>query len=170
MSPHQVVAVAVRLFAVWLAIYLIRTTPIYLLSFGGHYTLGFVLASAALTAIGFLIAAALWFFPLTIATRILPLAATTPAPAQPPEVWLSLGCFLIGLWMFATSVAGLIQNTFSLYYVDRSYGVEIPTEIKRGIFHEVLNVAVAVWLILGARGVRRLFTWAQNAGLNGPSN
>ena len=170
MSPHQAVAVAVRLFAVWLATYLIRTTPFYVVGFGGHDNSSLVLASAIVTALGFVIAAALWFFPLTIARKILPIAAAAPAPTQPPDVWLSMGCFLIGLWMLATSVSGLLRNALALYYVDRSYGVEIPTEIKHGVFYSLLNVAVAAWLILGARGVGRVFRWAQNAGLNRPSN
>jgi hypothetical protein len=152
MSPHQAVAVAVRLFAVWLATYLIRTTPFYVVGLGGHDNSGLIFASAIVTALGFVIAAALWFFPLTIARKILPIAAAAPAPPQPPDIWLSMGCSLIGLWMLATSVSGLLQNGFALYYVDRSYGVEIPTEIKHGMLHSLLNVAVAAWLILGARG------------------
>lgn len=170
MSPHQVVAVAVRLFAVWLATYLIRTTPIYVITFGGHDNSGLVLASAIVTVLGFVIAAALWFFPLTIARKILPTAAANPAPTQSPDMWLSMGCFLIGLWILATSASGILRNALALYYVDRSYGVEIPTEIKHGILYSLVNVAVAVWLILGARGAGRLFRWAQNAGLNRPSN
>ena len=67
-------------------------------------------------------------------------------------------------------VSGILRNALALYYVDRSYGVEIPTEIKHGVFYSLLNVAVAAWLILGARGVGRVFRWAQNAGLNRPSN
>jgi hypothetical protein len=169
-SPHQAVAVAVRLFAVWLATYLLRTTPFYVFGFGGHENSGLVLASVIVTALGFVITAALWFFPLTIARKILPIGAAAPAPAQPPDIWLSMGCSLIGLWMLASSLSGLLQNGLALYYVDRSYGVEIPTEIKHGMVYALLNVVVAVWLILGARGFGRVFRWAQNAGLNRPSN
>jgi hypothetical protein len=170
MSPHQAVAVAVRIFAVWLATYLIRTAPFLAISFNGHDSSGIVLATAIVSAICFGVAAALWFFPLTIARKLLPPAAAAPAPAQPPEVWLSMGCALIGLWMLASSISTLAQNIFALYYVDKSYGTEIPLQIKHGILYALLNVAIGVWLILGARGFGKVFRWAQNVGLYRPSN
>jgi len=171
-SPHQTVAVAVRVFAVWLATYLIRTTPFFAVSFNGHDSSGIVLATAIVTVIGFGVAATLWFFPLTIARKLLPpaAAAAAAAPAQPPEAWLSVGCALIGLWMLASSISTLARNAFALYYVDRSYGTEIPTEIKHGMLYSLLNVAIGIWLILGARGFGRVLRWAQNAGLHRPSN
>jgi hypothetical protein len=169
-SPHQAVAVAVRIFAVWLATYLTRTSPFFAVSFNGHDSSDIVLATAVITAVGFGVAAALWFFPLAIARKLLPPAAAAPAPAQPPEVWLSMGCALIGLWMLASSISTLARNAFALYYVDRSYGTEIPTEIKHGMVYSVLNVAIGVWLILGARGFSKVLRWAQNVGLHRPSN
>jgi hypothetical protein len=169
-SPHQAVAVAVRLFAVWLATYLIRTTPIFVITFGEHDDSGLLLASAIVTALGLIVAAALWFFPLTIARQILPTAAAHATPPQPPERWLAMGCFLIGLWILATSVSGLVQNGLALYSVDKSHGTEIPNGIKHGILYSLLNVVIAAALILGARGFVRIFRWAQNAGLNRPSN
>jgi hypothetical protein len=79
MTPHQTLAVAVRLFAILLALFAAREllgiyvagrdwNDPYLLSI---VVVAFILVSALLIA--------LWFFPKSIARGLLPLASDTPA-------------------------------------------------------------------------------------------
>ena len=42
-------------------------------------------------------------------------------------------------------------------YVDHS-------QLLRGVFYDLLELAIAIWLIFGGKGFRKLFWWAQNAG------
>src|SRR5207248_4142271 len=91
MSPHQTLAVAVRLFAIWLAIYVVRMAPwVYRETLKADD----IVAS---TIVIFLVAAALlfifllWFFPRSIARGLLD--AKNLSSAEPPsaDLWFALG-------------------------------------------------------------------------------
>ena len=69
MSPHQIIGVALRVFAVWLAVWVLSTLPGFSFAARGdapawRYALVFV----ALVSVLIL---ALWFFPRTIAGKLL---------------------------------------------------------------------------------------------------
>ena len=81
MSPHQTIAVAARLFAIWLALGL--PTQLYGLWRLGDIvaTPGLRLLTAAAALLSAVVAVVLWFFPLTVARKLL---RTSDQPAPPP--------------------------------------------------------------------------------------
>ena len=162
MSPQQIVAVAARLFAVLVALGL----PAQIYAFwtltlsSGAVDPGLRLLTAATLLLAAIVALVLWFFPLTVAHKLL---SRTPDAAPPPssaDTWLAMGCALIGLWMFATTLPSLLNDAeIALSTSDGAIDVWRPV-----IFH-VINLAIAIWLILGAKGFIAVFRWAQNAGV-----
>jgi len=159
MTPHQVIAVAVRLFAVWLAVYVLRTVASF--AFMGPREIpgvGVVVASLGLTAA---LAAALWFFPRLIAGKLLSPEAARPEGPASPDLWLAMGCALLGLWMLTFAVPSLVMDTYALVYVDAASD---DSSLKRSVAYYVAEIAIALWLVFGAKGFRRLFWWAQNSG------
>ena len=163
MSPLQTVSVALRLFAIWLGIYVFRTVVSFaFVSQNEIPGFGVAVAFVVLTA---LLAAALWFFPRSIAGKLLsPEAASPEAPAS-PDLWLAMGCTLLGLWMLTSAVPSFVLNTFALVYVDVTSG---DSSLKQSVLYYLIEIAIGVWLVLGAKGFRRLFWWAQNAGYKRP--
>jgi hypothetical protein len=167
MTPHQTLAVAVRLFAILLALY------------AGRELLGFFVAGrerddayvvpivATMMPLTIAVVCGLWFFPKSIARGLLTLPRDAPAQSFAPDVWLAIGSALIGLWLVASAVPALMRNTFVMY-VFRSESVD-KSDLISGLLYYAVQFVVGVALILGANGVRNLISWARSAGTGEPS-
>jgi len=165
MSPQQIVAVMARLLAIWIVIHL----P------GQAYEIAFASSrdsepSMRLFAVGglaleILACLALWFFPLTIARKLLRCSSQERPPPSSSDLWLGMGCALIGLWLLATSLPALVINLFILGSAIGASG-DVSSSLRQNVFYYLAEVAIAAWLILGARGFREIFWWARNAGVS----
>ena len=163
MSPHQIIAVMVRLFAVWVTVHL----PGQLYSFYFQGT-KFDQPQTGLITIGILIVVValvlgLWFFPLSIARRLLgssPLENTPPASSN---TWLATGCALIGLYLLTEYLPSLVRDVVVFSSTERLTGDF--SELKSSIAYFVCMVAIALWLIIGATGFAKALRWARYAGL-----
>jgi hypothetical protein len=160
MSPHQAVAVAVRLFSAWLGTYVLRTVPAFY--FESHRdTPGLLYALLFFVLTGILVLA-LWFFPMTIAGKLLTSRPAEAAAAASPDLWLAMGCALIGLWMLTSSVPAVVRDAYAINFLSSEGGD--TSEVKQYLTYQVVQVAIGLWLVFGAKGFRRLFWWARTAG------
>jgi hypothetical protein len=162
MTPHQIVAVALRLFAVWLGIQTLRTLPAFF-AVNSSDAPGYVYAvfMFALTAV---LVLAFWFFPRAITGKLLPHGVAESQPAVTADTWLAMGCSLIGLWILTTTIPRLVFDTFALNSMSNSMSsFEDRSQLLRGVLWELGQLAIAIWLVLGGKGFRKLFWWAQNA-------
>jgi hypothetical protein len=109
-----------------------------------------------------LVAAFLWFFPLSTAKKLLSPPAAAPAPAETADTWFAMGCALIGFWLLASAIPFIVRDTLMLYSsltrFDDSDGLAL------WLAYRGAEVAFALWLIFGARGFVRLFRWIRTAG------
>jgi hypothetical protein len=160
MSPIQAVALGVRLFAIWLAIDMLRWIP-YLYKDLRRFD------NETVTAIGFatsvliiLLVVFLWFFPRTVALRLLPGRETQPITDVSPDRWFAVGCALLGLWVLTNAIPALVQNTYVLFYTQRNQ-MSRPEGWDAAILHYLVELVIGVWLLLGASGARRLVWWAR---------
>jgi hypothetical protein len=164
-TPIQTTAVAVRLFAIWLAIYWARWIP-YLYTQARET--GDMLESVTLvlvTALGFAFVLTLWFFPRTIARGLLPRESTSPPIDFPPTSWFAVGCTLLGLWVLTSAAPGLVQNGFLFLYAQRN-DIALPQNWRGTVIYYVVESGVGVWLLLGAAGVQKVVWWARNARID----
>jgi len=153
------VAVAVRLFAVWLPIYVLRTVISFAFVRQSDVPgFGVAVAFIVLTA---LLVVVLWFFPGSIARKLLSPENAKPEVTASPDLWLAMGCALLGLWMLTSTLPSLVLDTYALVYVDST---SENSELKRSVLYYLVEIAIALWLLFGAKGFRRLFWWARNAG------
>jgi hypothetical protein len=161
MSPHQVIAVAVRLFAVWLGLYVIRGLPAFYVArpadaLGIWIGLGIVLVSGGVVL-------ALWLFPGTVAAALLSKPVAESEPSRSPDLWLTMGCALVGLWVMTSAFPAFIRDALVIY--DASSNHDEVGGVKFWLFYNAVEVAIAAWLILGAKGFRKVFWWARYAGV-----
>jgi len=168
MSPHQTIAVAVRLFAVWLVIYLIPGVVGFYVQFDKQNDPYKLVTAVAVTSVAAVLVLALWFFPQSIARRLLAPSSTDSAAPASPDMWLAMGCALIGLWMLATSLPALIYNALILHFAQDTS--QDTSQIKHTLLYDFARIVIAAWFMFGAKGFRRIFWWARYAGLHGPSN
>ena len=161
MTPHQIVAVALRLVAIWLGMQALGYVAWFFWGKGSqppdYAYLTFMLA------LNVVIIPALWFFPRTIAWKLLPSDDVQPRPPVTADTWLALGCTLIGLWTLTTTVPQIVYHLLVLNSMlsegDRSW-----SWVHWSLLHDVVQLAIAAWLVLGAKGVGKIFQWAQYAG------
>jgi len=145
--------------AIWLGIVALRTLPSFFLfrttDSPGHAYALFMLALTAVLALG------LWFFPTTIAGKILSSSSTESSQSM-PDTWFAMGCSLIGVWILATTIPRLVLNVYFLNLTGSGvYSTFLPDAI-----YQAAEAIIALWLILGGRGFRRLFRWVQDAGID----
>lgn len=111
MSPIQCVAVTVRPFAIWLAIYCARWVP-YLYGVVRDAddvavgALGVVVVLVSIGAVLFL-----WFFPRTVVARsLLPAGDPATLSSGRPESWVTVGPTLLGLWVLTEAIPALVRS------------------------------------------------------------
>jgi hypothetical protein len=119
---------------------------------------GFALTVLVLTA---LFVAALWLFPRIIAGKLLSRDNAKPEPSTSPELWLAMGCALLGLWLLTSALPTLIFDTYALLRLNPG---DDRANVPQSVVYYVVEVAIGLWLVFGARGFRRLFRWARTAG------
>ena len=165
MTPIQTIAVAVRLFAIWLAIYWARWIPslyVQAIDTGNTSESAKFIVVAAL---GFAFVLALWFFPRAIARGLLPGEIAAPPIAFPLASWFAVGCILLGLWVLTSAIPGLVQNGFLFFYA-RGNDIALPRYWGGTVVYHVVELGVGVWLLLGAAGVQKVVWWARNAHID----
>ena len=163
MSPHQTIAVGVRLFAIWLAIYVARLLPSYYQEAAKANDSTFTAVIVVGTVLTVLFILLLWFFPKSVARGLLDTENVIPGGSPSPDMWLAVGCALIGIWLIVPAITSLIYELSVLYEAQRNPALD-TTSFRISWIYYVAEIAFGVWLLLGARGVRKLFWWARGAG------
>jgi hypothetical protein len=77
-------------------------------------------------------------------------------------MWFAVGCALIGLWLIVPALASIIYHLSVLFMAQRNPEIDTSNMGFTWVYY-VAEIAMGVWLLLGARSARRLFWWARNA-------
>ena len=167
MTPHQTLAVAVRLFAILVALYVGRELLGYWVAGRDRDDAHSSAIVSVVAVVVVLVLVMLWFFPRSIARGLLPLSSDTPAQPSAPDTWLAVGSSLIGLWLVASALPALIRNVLVLYFFRAEDSLD-RSGLMTGLLYFGLQCAVGAALILGANGIRNLIAWARIAGTRPP--
>jgi hypothetical protein len=158
MNPRQITAIALRVIAIFVGINTLRTLPVFFTSSEspGHVYSLFLLGITTVLVL------VLWFFPGTIAGRLVNSPNTQTHTSTPPDTWLAMGCALIGVWVLTSAIPSLIYDLFALNALST---YDDNAQVRHWIWRHVVELGIACSLILGGKGLRRVFWWAQNAGI-----
>ncbi|WP_339414559.1 hypothetical protein [Pseudomonas sp. EA_35y_Pfl2_R5] len=168
LSREEVVAVAVRLFAVFLTVQAIRLSvqaisadpgvPSGDLALGIMLTVIFPLAAAVL----------LWLFPLSIASTLLPINKGKAPQSNNYQSILETGCILIGLWLLASALTDMFYWVVILIVAARSdigFAVILTEDIANMIATGV-QVFIALYLLLGYRSILNALNSLRSKGVS----
>lgn len=149
MTPQQIVGAALRITALWFAVNSVRyllIVPIGLLT----AKLGDNAAYSYATGISFLGAAvAFWFFPMSLAHKIVPRTTfENHINIQYLEA-ARIGCSLVGLWIFANALPSLAWFLFRSFLVSnapafQSLGVEEKLSIATSLFEIMFSLVLVL--------------------------
>jgi hypothetical protein len=167
MRALQIVGMGVRLFAVVLVILGARYST-GLLAAMEDASAGTVAVVVLLTVVVPVVASLLlWFFPLTVASKILPplQAEEHVAPLGAHELH-SVGISLIGLWVLATAIPDLVYWVSLAYFIGRSEyaAATLPPDQLGGVVATVAEILVGMGLLFGSKGLAGLVRRFRSAG------
>jgi hypothetical protein len=167
----QIVALGIRLFSIWLALYLFGHTP-GLWTFIEHGKSGSGAGLVAtVSAVLVLVAVGLWFFPLAVARKLLPKATLDQPTNLPVEDVQRAGFCLLGLWVLTESIPDLIYYAVAFAVsTSPSSLMSFEKNTYANVAHSIVEFVIGVWLLLGARGLLGVLRWARTAGTGEPSN
>jgi hypothetical protein len=113
MTNAQIVALGIRLFCIWLVIYLLQQAQ-WALSSRAFQEPGAAPAIVTISVVFLAILVVLWFFPLAVVRKLLP-SPTLDAPTSLPIDQLQRAGFcLLGLWILTEAVPKLIQGCLAI--------------------------------------------------------
>ena len=166
MTNAQIVALGVRLFAVWLGFYVLQQIP-QMWVFANRGTAdAFILMLAVVTYLVLIaLTVVLWKFPLAVARKLLPVATLDQPTPLPVEQLEHAGFCLLGLWILAETVPSLVHAAVMFSY---SRGLNPSVELNASYYAHLAysgaGLAIGVWLLFGARGLLGVLRWARTAG------
>lgn len=157
MSKEQIVGVTVRLFAIFLALYTLRYASNLLpyTAMPPPNNISFVFIGT-LALFPILVAVLLWFFPLTVAAKLIPdintKEQTTSIGAGSIEV---VAFSVMGLWVLATAIPDIFYWVTFVHQV-KSAGMgspELSPENLGNIVATTVELAIGSWLLFGSKGL-----------------
>jgi hypothetical protein len=164
-APYQIVTIAIRLFAIWLAVYVARAAPAFFMETRRYDDEVALWMAIAIAIVSIALVLVLWFFPRTVARSLLPDIAVAEPVATSPDDWLPVGCSLLGLWLLSLAIPGLIRYLIILYIGHRTTeDISYDGGIYATLIYYIVQVGIGLWLVFGARGLKRLLVWARHAG------
>lgn len=166
MTPQQIFGTALRVLAlivlVWSVKYLLGI-PATLkdLKIGTDPTLSY-----AIGAVYLLLSAALWFFPMWIAHKIIPRTKFDNYLNIQPLEAARVGAALIGLWFFASALPSLAWYIFSFFtiYGEQSAFQSMATDTKLDILSYIVQVVFSLVLMFRSTDFARLIVRPAAAG------
>jgi hypothetical protein len=165
MTNAQIVGLGVRLFAVWLIVYVSRLGPgLWTFNQRQDDTIGIIVVAIVLSLM-FLIAVLLWVFPLTVASKLIPRSSLAQSTSLPIEELQRCGFLLLGLWVLSSAIPSFIRYGFLLYHSLRPGAmVELGLNLPAAMLQTGTELIIGIWLLFGARGLLGLLRWARRAG------
>ena len=158
-SREDFIAVAARLFAIYLLLSIIKYIPSSVQFLAQDAGASWMALYATVLVVGLVVCALLWFFPLTVARKLLPVMREQRSEqALDASVAISIGLTLIGVWVMAY---GLVDGVYWLTLIVRTrqmnpaYFEWMPEQIA-GMFATAVQILIALWLIFGSTGIKRL--------------
>ncbi|NYZ61751.1 hypothetical protein [Luteimonas deserti] len=170
MSREDVIAIAARVFAVFLLVTVVRSFPSAVALIGQDGPQPSLILVGVVLASSIAVCAILWFFPLTIARKLLPaMSEPRSETSMSGSVALSVGLTLLGVWVLAYALPDAIYWT-TIFLLTRSpeFGhFEWGREQIAHIVTTVAELVLAIWLVFGSTGIKRLILRCRHGKIEG---
>ena len=160
MKLEHIVALAVRLFAIALAVYALRNGISLVPYFHDQEWQIASYAYAALVACFLLLAIYLWYFPLTVSRRLVAFREPGEADigsATSDELQI-IGFTILGIYLLFYVLSDVIYWGFIWFISNRNQGVPIELSLEQvaSMLSTAIELVFVLFLILGAKGIVRL--------------
>ncbi|MCU7798529.1 MAG: hypothetical protein KZQ75_15490 [Candidatus Thiodiazotropha sp. (ex Myrtea spinifera)] len=170
MNKEEIVAVAVRLFAIALGIYGLNNLPGMVMYFDQDDMREAAYIYAGLSALIVIVAILLWKFPLTVAKKLMPkTGADTEFVSWSYEGALTCGFIIMGFYFLYYVISDSIYWFYMWKSSVKIFG-DVRTELNAdqlaSIYATVAEFIISVVLIVGSRGLASILLKLRYAALN----
>ena len=163
MTNAQLLALGVRLFCIWLVVYLLRHVPALWLYFArDNFDREALTVVAVTTIVLVIVVVILWNFPLAVARKLLP-RATLDTPTSTALEQLQSALFsLVGIWLISEAVPRFVHFSVVAYQANKMVPpIEMTAASYASVVETIVQFILGVWLLFGARALLRLIRWAR---------
>jgi hypothetical protein len=160
MTPQQIVGLAARLLAIWLAFSALQMIGNGM-AVNNQQGLEPTAAFFVWAGIMFLLAALLWFFPMVVAHKFIPRTKFQDVVHVPASQVVMIACVILGLWLFTVRVLPGFAYYLSLAItmISNNQGLVASGQFTIvGLGTVAIEFTVAVVLCFKAHTIARFFT------------
>ena len=166
MDTKDVAALLLKTAGLLTFAYAVFDVPYYFLPHArGDANFSFIasfMEAAAMLTLPIVLGLVLWFFPATIANKLV--AGDKLADGLRMHDFERLALTIIGLWFLAYGITDLVYRGAQLYLFKRQYPDAPPVEVWLGIVAAGAKAIVGVALAIGAKGVVRIIAKVRGEG------
>jgi len=167
MTKEQVFGLAVKLFAIYLLVSGLRSiTGVIQIADHASGFAGIWWVAGSYLFVFVCIALLLWFFPVTVARKLLP-----KDDRKPEEKDISLkdidiiAYSILGVWLLATTIPDVIYWILVMYTLEHKGLIHYMSHARvANVVATTIQFIIGVWLLLGAKGLRGLIRKLRYAG------
>lgn len=159
MTKEQIVGLAVKLFAVFLFIYGLRAVPGFIsFSDDANGFAGYWWIAGSYVLVFVCLALLLWFFPVTVARKLLPKDDRKPGEANFTLKDIDIIAYsVLGVWILTTTIPNAIYWIVVLATLAHKGLIPYMSHTRlASVIATVTQFCLGVWLMLGAKGLRGL--------------
>jgi hypothetical protein len=157
-SREDIVAVAARLFAVFLSFSTLQIFPVLMESYTPEIGVRWMVPQIILIFLGLTLSALCWFFPLLVARKLLPVMKE-PRSEQTIDasIALSLGLTLMGMWFFANALINSVYWIVVLARTKQTYDTSFNWDYNTvaSMYVTAAELVFAIWLLVGTADIKR---------------
>ena len=168
MHKEQIVGIAVRLFALFLVVYVLRhaSALIPYLADSSSYKISFTFLFL-IVLFPILAAILLWLFPLTVAAKLIPDIKAKERPKTLSSTEIEQVAFTIfGLWVLTQAIPDIFYWA-TFVYMAKSLGMgraELSPDNISNVVVTVLELVIGFWLLFGSKGIVGVIRRIRHAG------
>jgi hypothetical protein len=157
LSKEDIVAIASRIFAIYVVIMAVQSIGALLkMRHAMEMNITDVVPFLLMCALPLLLAVLLWFFPLSIARKLLPVLRDPrpPLSAARQDVEDTV-VFVLGLWVLAIATVDIVYWLVFVFRIQNTEAASVPLipDQVAAIWATVAQTAIGLWLVFGARGL-----------------
>lgn len=166
MQREHLVAVAIRVFAIFVVVYTLRFGANLVPLIGDSEPVRASWTFFAFFAVPPLLAAALlWLFPLSLARALLPkVTATETKTAWGIDDVQVVALSVLGVWVLATALPDVFHWIVYGYLMNKYQLGELSPENMGNVWATAIELVIGFWLVFGAKGISGIISIARTAG------
>jgi hypothetical protein len=155
MSPHQVVALFVRLFVIWIACILLTRLPnAYFLFQQNEISTFWVMVFLGVALVVLML---IWNFPVVVSNKLLPNSIAQETKPSSYDSWFEIGIVIMGLWLLVQAIPSIIQYV-TLYIFNQKDPMQgsMPNTWNANLVGYIVQLLLSFAMLLNAPAIEKI--------------